>query len=230
MWMLRFNNGVTSVGITSRRPGVRLDVSRYPSLSEMFREAKLIAPAIKPDSTRRIQRLYDPVVGNRCLMLPTAAVTIDPLHSTGIAHALAGVDRIAELILGDSAQAADRGVEAYRDHVVSESLELDRMVDAAYRTMHDFSRFTAACMLYFAAAIRCEERYLDGQSPPQLWNTDDADFVLAIRESCERLISNRPTASVVDDLRQLIEPWNTARLFDPSVDNRYAYTATKRAP
>ena len=60
---------------------------------------------------------------------------------------------------------------------MEETSLLDRLVSTAYEMLGDFDRFTAACMLYFAGAIRCEERYQRGETPTHLWNADDEDFV-----------------------------------------------------
>ncbi len=228
LWMLRFNNGITSVGLTSPSKQPTLDWSRYPSLAGLFQEAFVVAPPGGPSSSGRIQGFFDPVIDERRLMLPTAAATIDPLHSTGIAHALAGVDRVANIILGDDDQGRRKLTEQYRGAVVQEAKVLDRIVHAAYQTMNDFPRFVAACMLYFAGAIRCEERYGEGEFPAQLWNTDDASFVQVLSQSCDRLLSSEPTERVIGEIRRAIEPWNTAGLLDPSANHRYAYTATKR--
>jgi FADH2 O2-dependent halogenase len=227
LWMLRFDNGITSVGLTTNGCKPSLDWSRYPSLLAMFRDASISTPISGPIATGRIQNLREPVVDDRCLLLPTAAVTIDPLHSTGIAHALSGVERIADIVLADDAVMQRRRVTAYREAVLDEAMWLDGLVATAYRVMDDFPRFVAACTLYFAAAIRCEERYVVGDTPSRLWNADDQDFVSMVTSGCERLRSNEPTGTVVDELRAAIEPWNSAGLLDPVARNRYAYTATK---
>ena len=190
-------------------------------------EKSISTPISGPIATGRIQNLREPVVDDRCLLLPTAAVTIDPLHSTGIAHALSGVERIADIVLADDAVMQRRRVTAYREAVLVEAMWLDGLVATAYRVMDDFPRFVAACSLYFAAAIRCEERYVMGDTPSRLWNADDQDFVSMVTSGCQRLRSSEPTGTVVDELRAAIEPWNSAGLLDPVARNRYAYTATK---
>ncbi len=245
LWMLRFDNGITSVGRTSRvgketnssgtstlghatslHPS--LDLSRYPSVAAMLEQATLVAPLGGPRITNRLQRLYDPVIDDRKLMIPTAAVTIDPLHSTGIAHGLVGVDRIASIILAADGDTRRAQTERYRQAVLSEAEFLDGLVATAYETMSDFPRFVAACTLYFAGAIRCEERYQCGETPSQLWNSDDLDFLRFARESCELLCSDETTEKVVSSIRQAIQPWNSVGLLNPEMHNRYAYTATKQ--
>jgi FADH2 O2-dependent halogenase len=155
-------------------------------------------------------------------------VTLDPLHSTGIAHALAGVDRLA-VILTESDPTARHGmIEQYRRAVLEEARLLDRLVSTAYATMNDFPRFTVACMLYFAAAIGCEERYQRGETPTHLWNAGDTEFVAMVDAACSLLSGPGRTDEFHDEIRQRLEPWNSAGLMNPAVENRYARTAVKR--
>ena len=226
LWMLRFDNGVTSLGLTSAASQPTWNISRYPSLVAMLSGASIVAPGNRPVQSGRIQRLFDPVIDRRSLMLPTAAVAIDPLHSTGIAHGLAGVDRVATIILGVDDRSREELIERYQQAVLGEAQLLDRLVDTAYQTMGDFPRFVAACMLYFAGAICCEQRYGEGDSPTQLWNADDPAFGRVVHEACDRLLSDAGE-DVTDKIRTAIEPWNTSGLLDPDLNNRYAYTATK---
>jgi FADH2 O2-dependent halogenase len=241
VWMLRMNNGVTSVGVTlagdspaTRATAWRLYESRfaqYPTLAEVFGHAKFVTPKDGPIATKRLQRFYDPVIAPHILMLPTSALTLDPLHSTGIAHALVGVQRIARMLLHGNATSA---VASYRRQVRSETRQLDRLVHLAYECLPCFRRFTAACMLYFAAAIGTEERLAEefsgaetGESAEPLWFADDAAFDQAVRSASHALTSRVDWPTVALQVRQSLEPWNSAGLMDPSVCNRYAYTATK---
>lgn len=230
-WFLRFNNGITSVGCVQRGSGPQpRDASRqllrnhfdgYPVLSQTMKSAMQVAPKNGIVTTERIQRLYDPVLANNILSMPTSAVTIDPLHSTGIAHALAGVYRIAEIILNEAS------VNAYRSSVKTEAMFLDRLVSLAYESMPSFDRFTAACMVYFAAAIDCEERIIAGDMPRSLWNSDDPPFRNAIHECADALANATDESAAIDRVRRIIEPWNQVGLLDKTVQNRYRYTATK---
>ncbi|MCO8122473.1 tryptophan 7-halogenase [Stieleria sp. TO1_6] len=240
VWMLRMNNSVTSVGVTSSTQGrsgaalaatiartaEQLDqrFAKYPDLHQVMRDSTVIAPASGITTMSQLQRFYDPVVLENCLLLPATAATIDPLHSTGIAHSLAGVDRIARLLLGQQRAAT---IHDYRHRVLDETVHLDRLVSAAYRCLHSFSRLTTACMLYFAAAIGSEESIASGNEIRGLWLSDDPQFVAIVNESVEILDSDSSDANANSRIRKLIQPWNTAGLLDDRVANRYAYTATK---
>ena len=245
LWMLRFNNGITSVGRTEwigpellfpAEYGNRSDIPKpqslphdfhhYPSLAELMATASLIAPPQGVQSTGRLQRLVAPVLSQRHLMLPTAAMTLDPLHSTGISHALAGVDRILNIIMSEqNGTEQKQAVEQYENSFFKESKVLDELVSTAYLVMADFERFTAACMIYFAGAICCEERYQQGQNPTHLWNADDPEFVEFTEQACFAL--RQPNNDYQAMIPEGLAPWNTAGLMDPNVQNRYAYTATK---
>jgi FADH2 O2-dependent halogenase len=239
-WMLRMNNGITSIGVTSplgsdrTRNSISLRATHrvlserfreYAGLSSIMTDAVLVGPQTGIVSISRVQRLFDPSVSRNCLMMPTTAVAIDPLHSTGIAHALAGVQRVACLILRSW---DDESLQRYRDGILAEAVHLDRLVAMAYRAIGSFPRFTIACMVYFAAAIASEERIGRGEMPERLWQADDLQFVAAI-EQCDRVMrSDLDNQSLASRIRKLISPWNTAGLLDDRVSNRYAYTATKQ--
>lgn len=239
VWMLRFENGITSVGVTQRIHRSAEDAGlgcqrilesrfeEYPELAEVMREASF---ASLPGCIRRvdrIQRFYDPLVAENCVMLPTAAFTLDPLHSTGIAHALSGVIRLATWLENGGQQ---KGLERYRDAVIAETRHLDRLVSMAYRSMHSFEAFTAACMVYFAAAIECEESLMASEVPDRFWMAGNTRFCEVVRSSEEELgACERGEVSArecTQRIRDWIAPWNHAGLFD-SAENRYAYTATK---
>ena len=230
VWMLRFNNGITSVGYTcgaeqpSRSPR---SVSRaFPALADLLRNASMVAPESGPRSSGRLQSWFDPVVDSRRIMLPTAALTLDPLHSTGIAHALAGVERLTAIIGCNSRAEQNELIERYRRSFLEETEFLDTLVNTAYELIGDFDRFTAACMLYFAGAIRCEERYQRGDVPTHLWNAEDREFVAFVNGASTRLRGGDEGA--LEAIRAELTPWNTAGLMNPSCGNRYAYTATKQ--
>ncbi|MDV6034027.1 MAG: FAD-dependent oxidoreductase [Phycisphaera sp. RhM] len=237
-WMLRMNNGITSVGVVSPLRGdaptyhdtlqraTRVLNDRFGgdvTLKQVFRDSVLVAPGSNVATIGRIQRLFDPVLATNCLMTPATAATIDPLHSTGIAHALAGVMRLADLLLASDPH---ERIKRYRASMLAEAFHVDQMIAMAYRSMHSFPRFTASCMVYFAAAIACEERIGRGEMPDRLWQTDDESFLAAVKRSDEVIHCDADDGQVVDHLRNLIAPWNTAGLFE-GAGNRYAYTATK---
>lgn len=222
MWMLRMGGDITSVGVTGPL-GCSLDWDSFPSIAAIMERAKLIAPdTTVMQTTERLQRWFDPTPAEGVILLPTASLTLDPLHSTGIAHALAGVQRVANIMVGDA------NADAYATSLDAEAKLLDLLVSTAYAVMDDFDRFTAACMVFFAAAIRCEESLNDGETPTALWCADEVKMMAVVRAACD-VISDRTDSDYDAKVRDLIAPYNAAGLMDASVCNRYAYTATKKS-
>lgn len=173
VWQLPMADGRTSLGRVWK--GVRalqsmehsgadhdlargLDVRYHRSLANYFASGSLASVPGRWFSSNRIQRLWglagtDERLSLDLLPLPTTIATIDPLHSTGLSHAISGAQRIADLIVRD----ASGDVGRYQDQVDSEVALLDRVVSLAYRVMENSQLFYSACMLYFAIAIGDEE-------------------------------------------------------------------------
>src|SRR5690606_12893009 len=121
-----------------------------------------------------------------------------------------------------------QGLATYSAELEREFELVDRLVAACYATRQSFEVFTAATMLYFVAAITCEERRLAGERPRFLASDDDR-FRERLLESARRLIGLRTQAiadpdRLVDEVRQAIAPWNQAGLLAPEVPNMYHYT------
>jgi FADH2 O2-dependent halogenase len=133
------------------------------------------------------------------------------------------VERISKVIL--SGCDTDKQLKVYEEVLVKETRLLDQLVAMAYRNLGCFERFTAACMVYFAAAIRCEEAYQAGEKLTHLWNASDESFLDFVNWFDSVLDS--ADSRMFSEIRRRLEPWNNAGLMDPLVHNRYAYTATK---
>jgi tetracycline 7-halogenase / FADH2 O2-dependent halogenase len=231
MWMLRFDHGRTSVGWVQplNRPTIEWPAS--PSIAKLFESATMV-PVPGMIHGGRLQRWSPAVLGSRRLALPTAAATIDPLHSTGIAHALAGVRRVAKMVLQDGATTTDC-VEHYGQLVDAEVQWLDRLVSLAYDTIGDFERFSLATLTFILAAIRCEERLAAGAGEADLeeglYGLHDVELVRAIEAASDELRRpGRDNELVADAVAATLAPWNHYGLFDRGANGRYAYTATKK--
>jgi tetracycline 7-halogenase / FADH2 O2-dependent halogenase len=105
-WVIRFDNGVTSVGLVLDRlyyPDNQLPaeeefwlfVRRYPTIQAQLYRAEAIRPFVK---TGRIQFSSRSIVGQRFLLSPHAAAFVDPLFSTGVDLTTAFIARAAPLI------------------------------------------------------------------------------------------------------------------------------------
>jgi tetracycline 7-halogenase / FADH2 O2-dependent halogenase len=104
MWVLRFDNGVTSAGVAvtdtlaaelrlaDGEPAWHRLLARYPSVAAQFAEAH---PIREFTWMRRVPWRSSCAAGDRWAMLPSAAAFVDPLFSTGMPLTLLGVERLA---------------------------------------------------------------------------------------------------------------------------------------
>jgi len=256
MWMLRFACGITSVGVTRpsplwpsacNDPRQRWSVWQqllddYPTLQTLMAGSRLVDPraegATEPGLgwIPRISRLWRAAGGSRWLALPATVGVIDPLHSTGLAHTLFGVDRAAELLLSDWGSAAQsRLLSDYIEDRLEEVQWIDQLVAICYAALPDFELFTAVSSLYFVAAIASEHElsesgmlthgFLGHRS--SAWR-ELAAWVWSELQSREPHESEHGRRRFIDRLRQRIEPWNHVGLLAPEMHNRLARTVAPK--
>lgn len=162
IWILQFNNGVTSAGIAatdecadrlalSEGKGAWLRLlSKVPGLEEQFATAKWEQPFT---FVPRLPFRSSAMRGERWTMLPSAAGFVDPILSTGFSLTLLGVGRLAEIFEQSwNTQAFSKQIKAYVKRTEEELLVTARLVAALYSSMGNFSNFRALSFLYFAAA------------------------------------------------------------------------------
>jgi FADH2 O2-dependent halogenase len=105
-WVIRFDNGLTSVGLTLDRDTYPDNdqpaetefcafLRRFPLVEAQLGSARPIRPFVK---TGRIQFVAHTIAGDRYLLAPHAAGFVDPLFSTGVDLTTAFVIRAAPLI------------------------------------------------------------------------------------------------------------------------------------
>lgn len=245
IWMLRFNDGTTSVGLVKsvnrwsdeeinaadRHEVLRQSFRRFPTVSDLMERSELVAPLDANQQPRvswipRISRLWDRAGGKNWLMLPTSAGIVDPLHSTGIAHALTGVARAVELLLcADKSRQASLA-ERYSTDVVHEVRWIDQLVNCCYQAADvDFDAFMAACSLYFVAAIHSERQLArDGALTDGFLLARQSKLAGVVHECSLDLqqLSRGDASKFVEKVREFIKPWNDVGLLDPSLSNRIA--------
>ena len=220
VWMLRFENDRVSTGLVvdgSSRTGdpqlfdelaeldgdlaARKILQRYPAL---WRDLARTPRAARPDSpalldwhvSPRLQRTASSMQGPGWLMAPHTAGFVDPLHSTGLAHTLHGIERILDLFdpqsadpsaatpadpsVADPARPASAGRRAFdplspRFRTAQTGLEsdlrlefshIDRLVAVCYATRHDPEAFRTAATLYFVNTIHAEQALLTAPTGP----------------------------------------------------------------
>jgi len=243
MWVLRFNQGLTSVGlaIDERRHPCPVDVSpeeewrewmrRYPSVGEMLERVEVATPPGRFVRTGRIQRRAGRASGASWVALPHTAGFIDPLHSSGIAHSLCGVERLLDILANQWGRPDFADSLARYERAVFREIELiDRLVHGCYASLGRFRRFTTWSMLYFAAATTYERCRSDvGYDPNVLFlNAGDDTFFGLLDELHRDLLSLPPTDAADQaferEVARRLAPYNRVGLFDPSVKNMYRHT------
>ncbi|QDU15474.1 putative oxidoreductase [Gimesia maris] len=238
MWQLRFNNGITSAGLVldERQAGMdwRQMLARYPAIEAQFAEASVVGPETGLVTTGRLQRGWTQCAGNDWALLPHTAGFIDPLHSTGIAQTLCGIERLVS-VLEQHWKTDSRG-DQLADYSKSLQIErslIDGLVACCYRSRFDFNLFTASTLFYFAAATSFEHQRSQEQKQPLFLCADDSEFVRTV-DRWLQLVSDweqqprfakAEIRQAVEQAERMLAPWNRVGLFQPAVPNMYYYTA-----
>ena len=112
IWILRFNNGITSAGAAlTHDVASTLDLAkpeaawnellaRLPSVRNQFQRARALIPFVH---VPRLAFRARQISGRRWAMLPSAAGVIDPLLSTGFPLTLLGITRLLDVLETTSA-------------------------------------------------------------------------------------------------------------------------------
>jgi FADH2 O2-dependent halogenase len=160
IWVLRFNNGVTSAGVAAKqglaehsdfsagKPAWDKLLARLPLVHEQFIDAVAVQPFMH---WPRLSFQSGSVAGANWVLLPSAAGFIDPLLSTGFALTLLGIERLGRIIQdhwGRASLSEELGI--YARQTTRELRTAERLVAALYASMHDFPLFTRLSLLYFA--------------------------------------------------------------------------------
>jgi FADH2 O2-dependent halogenase len=204
MWVLRFNNGVTSAGIAfdgQRRSYLpdgdaelewQANLRQYPSLARQFTRAERIRPWIR---TARMQRQTRRAVGPDWAMLPHAAYFFDALFSAGNAHTLVGICRLARLFeQGEHGATPGRSLptieqlNGYEQQLFREISFLDWLVHGCYKTFGRFDLLSAYTMYYFAGAVESETRFRGGAEQRGFLFSDFEPFRSAVKRSHDAIV------------------------------------------
>ena len=251
-WMLRFDNGITSVGLVEKYDATSndgslstddfLEVSRaaYPSIASLLKDAKVVAPSCgfggSPSAiaaaiqSGRLSRCRTKAAAPGLILLPNAYGFVDPLHSTGIAHALSGVVRAAKVMTAPT-DTIEMQLHQYNAALRREIRWLDTLIAGCYFAMPNFERFVAFSSFYFVAAIRFEAAMAEDPArwPEGFLQADDA----MLREATQRSLGEVNDPSISDEaftnrVRKRINRWNTPGLLDPQHRNRIHHTAAPK--
>lgn len=242
-WMLRMDNGITSVGVVQRdsenvKP-IEYFIERYPSFAELLASARRIVPdALREQSwarTGRMSRCQRDASGPGWAMLPVAYGFVDPLHSSGIAHALSGVVRLADALQRDTDD-CDAMLQRYSQDLRREVEWLDTLVAGCYLGLPEFQRFIAYASYYFIAAVQFEKQlardpsewplgFLQCREMPLVQSASRA-FEWLRAESADS--SRSVTDKILLDIRDELSPWNAIGLLTPASRNRIAHSVAPK--
>jgi tetracycline 7-halogenase / FADH2 O2-dependent halogenase len=227
IWVLQFNNGVTSAGVAATNdPASCLGfadgakawnrlLDLIPALKKQFATAQADRPFVH---IPRMAFRSSAIAGSKWVLLPSAAGFVDPLLSTGIPLTLLGVARLAEIIEQD--WGTGQFEERLRSYAAQTDVELAataRLIASLYANMNNFPVFVSLTLLYFAAASFSETARRLGK--PHLAGSfllcDNPVFGPACMRLLERArqpLAERESAELTSDILAAIEPFNVAGL------------------
>jgi len=235
MWVLRFDNGVTSAGfsVTDEAatelglPGDhdrawRRFLDKYPSIGAQFAVASATFPLMY---SPRLSYCAERAAGPGWVMLPSAAAFLDPLFSTGIPLTLLGIERIAK-ILAESWETdlLDAELHQYGETTLQDVRSTAEYIGGSLRSLKAFPSFTALSMFYFAAASYSEmaRRTNQRQLVTRFLAADRADFRDGMRKCIQRIDGGPGRMEDITCLTaQGIDVLNIAGLADLSKRNWY---------
>jgi FADH2 O2-dependent halogenase len=223
IWVLRFNNGITSAGAALTAPVAqaitaadgaaawRRLLRSLPSVAEQFAHAHATLPFVyAPRIAFRSAR----VAGDGWALLPSAAGVIDPLLSTGFPLTLLGLRRLLEAFeRADMPQAAE--LAAYERQTLTDLDATERLAGALYAVMDDPPIFKRLSLLYFAAASFSETVRRLGRADlaPGFLLCGHPEFAAGLAACCEAAAC-RPHGSARRALEtridRAIEPFDAA--------------------
>jgi FADH2 O2-dependent halogenase len=236
IWVLRFNNGITSAGVAatdrvaqrfdfkSGEPGWWRLLKQLPSLETIFRSSRSVTPFVHQP---RLAFQSACVTGSNWALLPSAAGVVDPLLSTGFPLTLLGIERLGQILRSHWKKSSFQN--ALDDYAAQTTLELQTtatLVGALYATMDHFDLFKVLTLLYFAAASFSEVSRRLGK--PHLANS----FLLCrnseLAPQLLQICALAGTARAEPEIRQLkrqvlnaIAPFDLAGLTDSKRDPYY---------
>ena len=227
IWVLRFNNGITSAGVAATdnaatdlrlsegAPAWERLLDLVPVLKEQFSSANAERPFIYAP---RLSFLSSAVCGDRWVLLPSAAAFVDPLLSTGFPLTLLGVSRLADIFEHEwGSEHFNARLQRYAAKTMNEAVATSRLIAALYANMNNFPVFAALSTLYFAAASFSEtaRRLKKPQLAPSFLLHDHPVFGPACRRLFDRALHLRSEQDPVDlitDIQRTIEPFDVAGL------------------
>jgi tetracycline 7-halogenase / FADH2 O2-dependent halogenase len=243
IWLLRFKNNLLSAGIVLDSNTMEKDhfttdqiwnqiIKKYPSVYELFRNSSLAKIPGKLVRTGRLQRKLDKTYSDGWLALHHTSGFVDPLHSTGIAFTLSGIEKITGIFRPNEAStkilsALGRTEKEFND----ELFFIDKLVASCYKSRWNFPLFTATVMLYFIASVKYEQSRLRGEIPETFLCAGNTEIKNIVEETFEEikllesLRDEKKAEDIINRIRRRIKPHNNVGLMEPSLNNMYRHTA-----
>ena len=226
IWVLRFNNGVTSAGVAAT-PALAEELgllegaaawsrllARFPTIRDQFADAEPTMDFVHRPALPFRRRV---AAGPNWILLPSAAAFVDPLLSTGFPLTLLGLERLAGAIErswgapGFPAKLAEIG-----RRTLGEADTAARLVAALYARMGDFPAFASLTLLYFAAASYAEAAHRLGR--PALsggfLSGDHPRFGPALARCCALARTSATSTELDRSVREAIAPFDVIGLSD----------------
>jgi tetracycline 7-halogenase / FADH2 O2-dependent halogenase len=233
IWVLRFNNGLTSAGLAARKtfadqigleegaPAWGRLLARLPSVRALFEGAGASHPFVYAP---RLSFRSGCVSGATWALLPSAAGFVDPLLSTGFTLNLLGLSRLADAIGRDwdTERFAGR-LATYGELTLTELEAAAGLIAALYAHLNDFEVFAALSRLYFAAVSFTETARRLGRAERAgrlFLLADHPHFSRACRECCREAMrmagpgfqAGTGKARLLERIREAIDPVDVAGL------------------
>ncbi len=244
MWQLRFDHQITSCGwglplhqLPTSNENLEMwwqhRLRRYPLLEAQFSQARVVAPEGGLQKIDRLQYLRPVAAGDRWAMLPSSVGFIDPLHSSGIAHAMASIEQLTRCFEGQGHLPPVHRLREYSERLTTELRWIDVLVEACYRSLHDFRVFQLVCLWYFLCVVHYERvRPLSDSSRGAFLSADDGNLQSLVRHHLSHLptpgegpLSGDEILRLTSAFREAMTPYNHADLLAPTVHPFYHHTA-----
>jgi FADH2 O2-dependent halogenase len=238
IWVLQFNNGVTSAGVAATDEAAkRLNLEEgelawqklldlIPKLQQQFAHAKSIRPFTH---VPRLSFRSAASAGKRWVLLPSAAGFVDPLFSTGFALTLLGIGRLAEKIQHHwNTDEFPERVQCAAKKSEEELLAAALLIGSLYARMGDFPAFVSLSFLYFTSVIFSEtvRRLGKPEMAPSFLLYDHPEFGPRCQELLTRARERTADSSkLCEDILRVIEPLNLAGLGERNRRNWYPVDA-----
>lgn len=236
MWVLPFDNGVTSAGFSLDPEKFPLDkagapadewqsiLKRLPAVAEQFSDAVPTVPWVQAG---RMQRRYAQSAGPNWVMLPNTAAFHDPLHSTGNAFTLVGIERLLGMLECSWKKPNwEDEMRRYDALIQAEAEFIDLVVSGSFAGFREFERMVALSMFYFSTATWSEQERRSGRSARggAFLSADHAALKSGLIQAAQDVADPAlPLEEIVSRIRTAIAPFNRVGLADPAKKNLYPF-------